>query len=1091
MHHVLFNSVFKIIMFNIYYINELEQIYKTLLSLMFKEKPKNLFCPDIILLDDISMSELVKINIVESLDIIGNIEFKKISNFIWDISNLILPDISKHNEFTQSKIKWEILNIIPEIFKNKEYKGIFKYFTNTKDKHFLKFKFASIISELFYKYSIHNINWINCLKKNLKKNNLDKNFNDFQIYQSKIWKIIKEKKRNTRLYNYLELFNKLLKNKDKIYKSHKIPKKIFIITSYIPPIYLRIINLFKQKMDIFIIFKISSLNSCKIIQKTISQILFNKNCNSFRQFKIYSIYGYKKILYKNYKRNNLNFNKFKKNKFLKNSNLLHEVQNYIFNNISINIKDIFLDYKTKLIPISYYDDSLTIHACDNYRTEIELLYKNILILIRENKSIKLEDIIVVIPKIENYIPIIYSVFKDFEKKNNLPFNISDELFIYKYPILKFFLKILNLPNIECSIEEIFNLLEFPTLSKKFEINNDDIDILKNIIYQSGIHLGEKEKEKLFTNKGLNTWQSGFKRIILGYLTNDRDIWNNIVPYNDYNEDLVILINKLFEFTDKIFYWKDWLSKLHSKKKWKYIINKIIKDFFEDKKKDINELKILRNKWYEIFDNLIQINYEKKVYINLIRQEIYNWLNKKKKKNVFLKKTINFCTFESNRLISAKVIYMVGMNSNFDYQNNKNFLDIINENINIYHLEKNKKKIFLEYLLFSKDKIYISFSRYNNKKEKIYISNIVNELKYYIYKNFFIYDINNINIKNSEARLVKELINKDNTEYSNILYYNTKYYSKNYKNKGINFIQELPEKKNINIKLKDLIKFYIHPIKAFFNIKLNVYLPFLYRKVHNNHKLFTVSKEDDLKIKSLIIKSMIQKSSLIDLFNQINASGILPYGNFGKVYWEQTLYFMNNIFKNLKNYLKGDLDNIDFSVKIENFKLYGSIKNIFGNSIVRYQPRKLYIKDGLTLFIEHLIYCLVKNNANYSIMVGENSEWYFPNLGYNSTKNELLLLILGFIRGMKSPLLLPIKSGSSWIYSCFDYEKKVINWEEKKQKEAINDLLKVWNGYSNIEGEKNDFYIRRTIQETDINKKIINKFILYSSKYLLPVLKFSK
>ncbi|UDG80423.1 exodeoxyribonuclease V subunit gamma [Candidatus Annandia pinicola] len=985
---------------------------------------------------------------------------------------------------------------------NKNYK-IIKKIIKKKFKKKIKIsilKFSIIICNIFFKYLLYK----SILIDNNKNNKYILNFSEEnKIWKIYLWKNILNFKNN--LYYILKI---LLKKNNLIYyiKNNILPKKIIIFNTNNLSIYhLNIINNIKKYFEIHIFF----LNPCYLYWGNILKNYKNYSLGNIisLNFKNYKYGNYLLDLWGKLKRKQLNclisIESIENNFFLSKNknNILNKIQKNI---LELNNKNFFkCNYKNNFKKIlKLKDDSIKINICDSKQKEIEVLYDYLYKIFKNNKSLEYHDIIILSKDINLYYHYIKSTFNKFNKdKFNLPFSIIGHKFSNIMNLLNIIDKLIKILNNNYYFEDIIYLLNINEISERFKINNKYMIFFKNII------LKLKNKYKNIIINKIDFFYS-IKKIILSKNKIEYVFLiiikkkNKIIFYEKINNN--ILDNCYFFFIKNIIKFINCLNKWNKifLKKYKYkktFIN-FIKQFFLTKKNNIkNSLKYIKKKYEKFFNEILLFN-DNKISIKIIQKKIKKNIKKKillKQKIIF--GSINFCNIENMISIPFKIVCLIGLDNSFYKKNNKFKLSLEKYNKKIKILDKYNynKYIFLEILISANYKLYISYTLDFLKNNKMIDKPIV-------IKNLFDY-ITNIYCNSNDSvlkikKIRKILLKKFFNFYKTIdVTYNKKYikykYNNNFIKKKIEFenynnyidIKKFKKKTNYiknNIFLEEFKNFWYHPIKSFFKIRLNVN----FSLINKNIDIYNEKKNSNYKIKNKIYYKIMYyylNKKKNNFLKKQQLLGLIPFGVLGKIMYKNYEFKIKNLFRKIKLFPKIKKKYINIFFKKKNFIIKGYLNNITDNGLRKWKNNYLNFSDGLIFWIEHLIYCLIGGNKNSCILGLGNSNWTFTPISPNLAKKYLLYYIGGYLKGMKSPLLLLPKSGGEWLKIVYNnyYNKNILNEEillKAKQK-----MIYTFKGYGKHKGEQHDPYINRIIDHLD--KNCINNICKNSIKWILPFL----
>ncbi|QCI21738.1 exodeoxyribonuclease V subunit gamma [Buchnera aphidicola (Hyadaphis tataricae)] len=1059
-------------MLTVYQSNELDILLSKICEIIQKNPLCNIFEKEIIIHDNNTLFQYLNIFISNKIGIAANFKLYHPKNFIYQVFERYLSKKFTKNSFNQSSMIWNIMNVLN---KNNIFTKIHQ------PKNMLKrFKLSYFMAKMFEKYLTYRPNWIDSWESKKDQSAFEK----CDIWQIKLWKeIIKDfKKNNKNCDHFSRLFYEFnsLSNHEK--KAIKLPIRIFIISSItLNSAYIKIFEILSHNIDVYFLYITAFKQQQYHVQNLHNTYSLSNNTDViFNQKHHYIISLWKKI--ENYYSPNIfNFknskiiNCFKKNK---QNTMLHCIKDNFLKNNTLYQK------KRKLI---LKDDSITIHSCDSKQKEIEILYENILFYLKNNKNIKLRDIVVVSYSLSDYIPYINAIFKSKDKKSNLHFYITEEPPKNLKTTLFCFNKLLNLKNSRFENKEILELFDIPEIANNFDISKEDIKILHYWIEESEIRWAIDAKHKnsfLLPENKENTWIWGIEKLLLSYATNKtKMIWKNTVSCALMNNSRSELVGKLYFFINTLKKWKKKLSYKKNILSWRSLSTEIINDFFHQNKRTEKSVQFIQKNWEKMIDNILLSNYDNKISIDILNK--YFMLQFQYKKKNFFPSVINFCHPSEICYIPFQIICVIGA----DYQNTPKKYDL--DQINLLHRYPNlgDPNIYKRYFYFliqilscCKKFFYVSYVHSNVEQEHGQNPSIfINQLLNYVSSIFFI-EGNNKN----KATIFNFLCKKYDKQYFykkiHISYYNKKNTIKNLQ-KTSSDCKYL--KKNIlqKIDLKDLILFWKNPIRHFCNHKLKTRLNFMNENCVKTEP-FSINTLTAFTIKQTLLNYLIKEKKTQNILQYYTLSGKLPYGFFGQVALEK----LNNEMMNLANVVIKErhlTKNETINIRINNFQILGTLSEVQSTGLLRWQPNKIHYHDRMSLWIEHLVYSLKKNYGTSKIIGYKNQIWSFPPMSYHVAFNYLVQYIEGYIIGLQQPTLLT-KSGASWLDKVYDKKNNIIKMDENSQSQGYKKFLETWIGNDYVSGEQNDLYVQQVINI--LNQKYIKKMCQTAQIWFSPILK---
>lgn len=285
-----------------------------------------------------------------------------------------------------------------------------------------------------------------------------------------------------------------------------------------------------------------------------------------------------------------------------------------------------------------------------------------------------------------------------------------------------------------------------------------------------------------------------------------------------------------------------------------------------------------------------------------------------------------------------------------------------------------------------------------------------------------------------------------------------------------------------------MRFYRHPIRAFFQQRLKVHFAIEETELPEDEP-FILDRLQRYKINERVLALLVKDEDPAQLYQSPRASGQLPAKQFGQLFWEQQ---MNNIMPLAEKVKEQNIQPFDHVIDtdINGIKLTGVLRNVHENGVLRYRPAYLTANDGIQLWIEHLLFNFTIGEGDSIALGRDNSTWHFSSVKQENAKNYLEQLITGYCNGLNSPLLLLNQSGWNWLSACFDKKTKQYDFiSEDVQQKALSVLVQSLQGSSMKRGEMEDDYVLRVCRNIDQN--LIQSLLENSQRYLLPMAEYLK
>ncbi|WP_392561524.1 exodeoxyribonuclease V subunit gamma [Orbus sturtevantii] len=1099
-------------MLTIYHSNQLD-LLKSLTAQLIKRQPLNsVFDKEVILVQSQGMGQWLQIQLAEELGICANIEYPFPTQFVWNIYRVFHPNLPKNNSFSADFMLWVLLAILPDLVNRPNFSTLKHYFQQDNEQKY--YQLATSIADLFDQYLVYRPDWIQSWQEGRQVAELG---ND-QEWQALLWCELvaySDQLANISLHRadiHQAVIHHL--NQKKLTKAQKnqLPKRIFIfgIVS-IPPLYLELLNGLSQHIDVHFMF----MNPCRqywgdiVDHSFINKYVDNEQMASMMLQESHPLLASWGKLGRDHLVLLQHYNKQDIDAFFdyEEASLLGQVQQSILdmqNNTIIKPDINTLGANKNKQLISAYDDSISLHACHSEQREVEVLYDYLLSILDDNPTITLNDCVVMVADIDHYAPYIQAVFDNAPKSRQLPYTISDQKFRYLDPIIQGFFLLLELPQSRLDIESIFDLLEIPAIAKRFNLNDNNLKSLQRWIVDSGIRFGLES----VANEP-HSWLSGLSRMLLGYSMESKlDSWQDVFPYDGATGIEAELVGYLSDFIMAIAKWRDMLCQPHHIAQWQTLCSELLDAFFMLDAETEPLLLMIQEQWQHIIEQATLSSYRAKIGVKILHELLQAKFAQHSISHRFLIGKINFCTMMPMRSVPFKIVCLLGMNDGvYPRSISPIGFDLIAKyrRIGDRSRRNDDRYLFLEALLSAQQKLYISYIGCDIQTNDIrYPSILVDELVEYLKQNYKLEADVDLADELSAIELTKRLTTTHSRTPFNIENYinnNTKMNSyadewlpaAKYQGQQIAFITPLTKKNIANIHLDELKQFYFHPIKALTKYRLGYLLNYIDEQLPDSEN-FNLNNLERYAINNQIMEILLPSDHIDEqlsarLYRKMLRSNQLPYGAFGQILYNEQQLLIQPLIEKIKREKMGDFLSLDVNLSIHNTLLIGRIKNIQADGILQWRSAKLTIKDGISLWLDHLIISVLQPDQGglYNRIYGrDGTKWCFNALPKEHALELLSLWVEGFLMGINQPLFMPLQSSWHWLEAAYDEDLQRISHDNMVLMKAKNSFIAHWQGNIATSAECDDYYLRLYPQLTD---ELVDSAIEATKMYLLPIMQY--
>jgi exodeoxyribonuclease V gamma subunit len=729
-------------------------------------------------------------------------------------------------------------------------------------------------------------------------------------------------------------------------------------------------------------------------------------------------------------------------------------------------------------PIDHADDSIRIHSCHSPMREVEVLQDRLLSLFESDHTLLPKDIIIMTPDIGTYAPFIQAVFSvPADDPRFIPFSIADRGVRQESQLADTFLSLLEFHGSRFGASQVMALLDSPSVIRRFSLSGNDLDLIYRWIRDTRICWGidGKGKQDLelppFTE---NTWRAGLERMLLGYAMPGRGetIFKEILPYDTIEAGDAAVLGNFMDFCERLFLLAGALGAHRSLREWGDFLAGVLDHFFQADDETERDMTFIRRVLHDLGKRQDLSGFEEKISLGVIKSHLSSLLEQEGFGHGFLTGAVTFCAMLPMRSIPFRVICLLGMDDDaYPRQTKPLGFDLIARDPKPGDRSRRKddRYLFLEALLSVREKLHISYVGQSIQDNSIRPPSVlVSELLDYIAEGFA--------LAVPEKSILEHIVTKHHLQAFNPKYFGGQEKSISYSTENCEAARQLlagnkeekpfitqalpePSAEWMTADVNQLCRFLAHPARFLLNGRLGIHLE-EDDALFDETEPFEVQGLEKYGLEQELVERMFHKGMLKDSFPTVRASGQLPHGVPGELYFRETCRGVESFVKRLAAHRKGNpLDPLEANLQIEGLRLTGRIENLYCNGLLQFRYADVKPKDRLKIWVHHLVVNSLhaKNYPLHSILACKDADYtYDPVSESGSVLAELLLI---YRRGLTEPI--HFFPRSSFAYA------EALHRKQKDPGEALRAARKEWEG-SDFGGmaESRDPYFLLCFKHTD-------------------------
>lgn len=957
------------------------------LKVSFAQK-QSVMQADTVLVQSPGMAQWLKLFVAQQVGITANMEFPLPSSYIWQLYQQHIENLPEQSAFTKPNMSWKLLHLLPEFLTQPEFAEVARYLN---DDHPLKrYQLCVKIADVFDQYLVYRPDWILAWEQG--EDNLPDADVSLQAWQPILWRALvaySETLGESR-YHRANLHTQLL---SRLSTESDIAGPILVFgMSALPQQQLEVLDALSKNTDVVIFWLNPSFHYWgdvveeKIRDKKRLTSLINEQDYFEVGNPLLSSWG---KLGKDYQELLIDLEPVTHDEFeqIPATNLLQHVQQEIlaltFRGADEELSpDELLSNGVEYpkIPVHSEDLSIRVHVCHSMLRELEILRDNLLKRFEQNPALNPGDIVVMMPDVASYAPLIDGVFGAASQGQFIPYAISDRSSAEESGILPSFLGLMSLHQSRLGLTEILSLFSVPAALKQFDMSESEAELVKHWLSDSGVRWGWDEQDKTRWSLPVeeqNTWLFGFTRLLAGYAVDGEDLLTTekgvISPYPDIEGQEAAAFGKFYQFSKVV---QQALAFCQQDGDITFKISgalELINQLYAESDDTLVDIVNIRQAVESLSTHQHQYSHE--ITQDIFVTELQQALSEKGVGQRFLAGYVNFCTLMPMRSIPFSDVCILGLNDG-DYPR-----QTVPVGFDLMRSSQTRKGdrsrrlddryLFLEAILSARSHLHLSYLGFSQKDNSPRSPSVLlSEFLEYCGHTFCLQGQEILTSDDTQRNLLSWL----QIEYPLQPFSEAHYVAGNSSvasfdqawfevaeqlrlpNQDHSFSIPLPDREEQEstsnlVELDDLIRFFINPAKALF---INRWSTSLYL---NQVELADTEPFDIDPLSRFKMNEISLEYSEQDIKSHFHAQGVLPHGSAGVLHMQRFEEQHASLFDALHTLLQGRLpQTLDIDQQIGSTQLVGSLGSVFQDELILWRPGKVRAKDKIELWLKLLTLC---------------------------------------------------------------------------------------------------------------------------------------
>ncbi|BDX06184.1 exodeoxyribonuclease V subunit gamma [Planctobacterium marinum] len=1052
----------------------------------------SLLTPDTILVQSPGMSQWLKINIANTLDIAANIEFPLPSSFIWQLYQRSIPDLPKESAFNKQFLAWKILQLLPQYLDLPEFIPLARYVADEKadeppadlGEQLKCWQLCAKIADVYDQYLMYRPEWILAWEQG--EDSLPDVDVSQQPWQPILWRAICEftEQQGESQWHRANMHTALMAQLEQAQQGSNKPLYVFGISA-MPVQQLEILRSLSEHSEVYIFWFNPSEHywadvvDNKRFQKQQLSLFDEPDVQSQeKKQQAAALLDVGNPLLASWGKPGRDFlemltelEPLQADLFSapQQQHLLGWVQSEVFQ-LTLRGKRQPLTVQERLSnsgdfpkkSLTHDDSSIEIHATHSRLRELEVLRDQICHWFESGAVESLNDVIVMMPDVGVYAPLIETVFsrpldsKGELQERGIPFAISDRSQAEEDSIVTSFLRLMAQEHSRMTLTEVFELFKVPEIAARYGIGGDEIQALHRWCYEAGVRWGWSGLEKQhwqLPQENQNTWIFGLQRLLAGYAHQGAEVLNGeIVPYGEVEGQLTQALGLLLAFVEDLRALTRFCRASHPLQE-KVSEALLVLDSFYLVDSD-NEYRLQKLK-----ETIAKLKVHSQHYAGKISQQVFvqvlnEALNESGVGQRFLAGRLNFCTLMPMRSIPFKHVCILGLNEpDYPRQTTPISFDLVSRSTprkGDRSRRLDDRYLFLEALLSARDKLYLSYQGRDDKSNETKEPSIlVSELVDYCQQSVCFAEHLELDIETAEKAVKQHLLHEHPLQPWDASYFAT---AKD-KNRAVTsfdrtmfevastlqsgqgavdflkvnqhaaMLDESTRQDISELELHQLQQFFRNPVRGWFKSVWKTQFPLIAEIMPDDEPLNLDSLQ-----RYQATSQLLQGDSEQAVMRQMELEGQLPIGNLKLLEQDELSARAATIKDKMSDAFGGSLPTLSTrwlttelivsgtNTDKQALSLTGAVQLTASGDLVSFRPGKLGANDYLAIWMSWNLVCAVENRQSRAWFFAADKTLNFEPIEQQEARENLQLLVELYLKGQQQCLAFFPKTALIWAQS---------------------------------------------------------------------------
>lgn len=365
------------------------------------------------------------------------------------------------------------------------------------------------------------------------------------------------------------------------------------------------------------------------------------------------------------------------------------------------------------------DDSIVIHSCHSPMREVEVLHDQLMALLGGEGGVEPKDVVVMMPDVELYAPLIEAVFRRREgDPQRIPYSIADRTVQTSAPVVDALARVFGLVSERLSASQLLDLLALDVVAARFGITPKDVERMTEWLVGVNVRWGKDAEHRRAHGhpaSDANTWRLGLRRLLLGYAmeSDGTALLSGTLPEGSSLGSEAAALGKLAQFVETLFAVLDAFEVPQSAESWSRSVGSALDALAENDADTAWQHREVRDAALMLAERARAASFTGAISAPAFAQLLFDAINAARPSRGFLMGGVTFCSMVPLRTVPFEVVCLMGLgDGEFPRRESVTDFDLINSSSERRVGDRSRRiedrYVFLEAILSARKRLIITF-----------------------------------------------------------------------------------------------------------------------------------------------------------------------------------------------------------------------------------------------------------------------------------------------------------------------------------------------------------------------------------------------